>query len=119
MTEKWKYKGPLFDAHTHIGTPENVDRMVKIEEEFGVKAQIGIVHAEDKLQAIRTKHPSRFVFAKYLSLTNIAHFEVDKVVDEIHRIKQEGYIFISFLFITFSLVPLQTCKEKGSKDSRV
>jgi hypothetical protein len=98
LTEDWKYKGPIFDAHTHIGTPENVDRMVKMEEDFGVHAQIGIVHAEDKLQTIRTGHPARFVFAKYLSLTNIAHFEVDRVVDEVQRIKPNGYSLAKMWF---------------------
>lgn len=98
MTKDWKYKGPIFDAHTHIGTPENVDRMVRIEEEFGVKVQIGIVHAEDKLKTIESNHPDRFVFAKYLSLTNIAHFEVDKVVNEIQRIKEEGFSLAKMWF---------------------
>jgi predicted TIM-barrel fold metal-dependent hydrolase len=65
--------------------------MVRIGEGFGIKAQIGIVHAEDKLQTIQDKYPSRFVFAKYLSLTNIAHFEIEKVVDEVHGIKEKGY----------------------------
>jgi hypothetical protein len=98
VTEDWKYKGPIFDAHTHIGTPANVDRMVKMEEDFGVRAQIGIVHAEENLQTIRDRHPTRFVFAKYLSLTNIAHFEVDRVVDEIQGIKPNGYSLAKMWF---------------------
>jgi predicted TIM-barrel fold metal-dependent hydrolase len=98
LTEDWKYKGPIFDAHTHIGTPENVNRMVEIEEKFGVNAQIGIMHVEDKLQTIRTRHPGRFIFARYLSLTNIAHLKVDRVVDEIQRIKQEGYSLAKLWF---------------------
>ena len=98
MTEDWRYKGPIFDAHTHIGTSENVDRMVKVEEDFGVNAQIGIVHAEEELQTIRTKHSARFVFAKYLSLTNIAHFEVNQVLDEIQSIKPNGYSLAKMWF---------------------
>ncbi|MHA2064219.1 MAG: amidohydrolase family protein [Candidatus Thorarchaeota archaeon] len=91
MTEEWKYKGPIFDAHTHIGHSEDLSQMVKIEEEFGVAAQIAIVHGEGGLRKIRKRFPNRFVFAKYLSLNDVAHFEVDKVVAVIQKIKQEGY----------------------------
>ncbi|MFX0107499.1 MAG: amidohydrolase family protein [Candidatus Hodarchaeota archaeon] len=98
MTRKWKYNGPIFDAHTHIGNIDNIYKMLKIEEEFGVVAQIGIVHSEDELQTIMTKHPGRFIFAKYLSLTDIAHYQVDKVVDEVRRIKQKGYSLAKMWF---------------------
>jgi len=33
VTDIWKYKGPIFDAHTHIGEPDTLDKMVNIEEE--------------------------------------------------------------------------------------
>jgi hypothetical protein len=91
LTEEWKYRGPIFDAHTHIGHSEDLAQMVKIEEEFGVAAQIAIVHGEGGLKKIRKRFPNRFVFAKYLSLNDVAHFEVDKVIDVIKKIEQEGY----------------------------
>ncbi|MGD9381536.1 MAG: amidohydrolase family protein [Candidatus Thorarchaeota archaeon] len=65
--------------------------MVKIEEEFGVASQIAIVHGEGNIRRIRKQFPNRFVFAKYLSLNDVAHFEVDKVVAVIKRIEQDGY----------------------------
>ncbi len=91
MKEDWKYNGPIFDAHTHIGHTEDLYKMVQIEEEFRVASQVAIVHGEGNLTPIRKQFPKRFVFAKYLSLSDVAHFEVDKVIAVIERIKSEGY----------------------------
>jgi predicted TIM-barrel fold metal-dependent hydrolase len=91
LTEKWKYKGPIFDAHTHIGEIETTEKMLKIEDEFGVVAQIGIVHSKEGFEAAKKQYPERFVFAKYLSLRDIAHYNVDPVIEDISRTKDEGY----------------------------
>ena len=91
MTEQWKYNGPIFDAHTHIGELDTLDKMLEIEAEFGVIAQIGIVHSKEGFLAAKKEHPERFIFAKYLSLSDIAHYNVDPVIDEISRTKEEGY----------------------------
>ena len=91
LTEEWKYKGPIFDAHTHIGEPDTIDRMLQIEDEFGVVAQVGIVHSKEGFEYAKDKHPERFVFAKYLSLRDIAHYNVAPVIDDISRTKDEGY----------------------------
>ena len=91
MTQEWKYNGPIFDAHTHIGEVDTIERMLKIEQEFGVTAQIGIVHSEEGFQAAKEKFPDRFVFAKYLSLRDIAQYNIDPVIEDISRTKDEGY----------------------------
>ncbi|MHA2026801.1 MAG: amidohydrolase family protein [Candidatus Thorarchaeota archaeon] len=91
MKQEWKYNGPIFDAHTHIGEIDTVERMLKIEQEFGVTAQIGIVHSEEGFQATKEKYPKRFVFAKYLSLQDIAQYNVDPVIEDISKTKDEGY----------------------------
>jgi len=91
LKEPWKYNDPIFDAHTHIGEPDTLDKMLKIEDEFGIIAQIGIVHSKDGFQYAREKYPERFVFAKYLSLRDIAHYNVDPVIEDISRTKDEGY----------------------------
>jgi hypothetical protein len=91
LKTEWKYKGPIFDAHTHIGEPDKIDRMLKIEDEFGVAVQIGIVHTEEGFLHAKENHSDRFVFAKYLSLTDIAHYNVDSVIEDIARTKDEGY----------------------------
>ena len=91
LIEEWKYKGPIFDAHTHIGEPDTIEKMLKVEDEFGVTAQLGIVHSKEGFEVARNRYPDRFVFAKYLSLRDIAHYNVDPVIDDIMRTKDEGY----------------------------
>jgi hypothetical protein len=91
LTDEWKYKGPIFDAHTHIGEIDTTERMLKIEDEFGVTAQIGIVHSKEGFEAARERYPKRFVFAKYLSLRDIAHYNTEPVIEEITTTKDEGY----------------------------
>jgi len=91
LTDKWKYNGPIFDAHTHIGTLEYITKLLSIEDDFGITAQIGIVHTEEGFKAAKEQYPDRFVFAKYLSLKDIAQYNVDPVIDEIIKLKDEGY----------------------------
>ena len=91
MTNTWKYTGPIFDAHTHIGTIDDISNMIAIEDDFGVSAQIGIVHNEEGFQAAKERYPHRFVFAKYLSLRDIAQYNVEPVLDEISSLQEQGY----------------------------
>ncbi len=65
--------------------------MIAIEDDFGVSAQIGIVHDEEGFQAARKRYPHRFVFAKYLSLRDIARYNVEPVLDEISHLQEQGY----------------------------
>jgi len=65
--------------------------MLQIEDEFGITAQIGIVHSKDGFQYARETYPERFVFAKYLSLRDIAHYNIEPVIDDIAKTKDEGY----------------------------
>jgi predicted TIM-barrel fold metal-dependent hydrolase len=65
--------------------------MLEIEDQFGVAVQIGIVHSKDGFEAAKKKYPERFVFAKYLSLRDIAHYNVEPVIEDISRTKEEGY----------------------------
>ncbi len=48
--------------------------------------------------AAKEKYPDRFVFAKYLSLNDIAHFEADKVVDEINNTREQGFSLTKLWF---------------------
>jgi predicted TIM-barrel fold metal-dependent hydrolase len=65
--------------------------MIDIIEDFEVSAQIGIVHNEEGFQAAKLRYPHRFVYAKYLSLSDIAHYNVDPVIDEISKLQEQGY----------------------------
>ena len=98
MKEDWKYKGPIFDAHTHIGEPDTLEKMLKIEDEFGVAIQIGIVHSKDGFEAAKEQYPERFVFAKYLSLSDIAQYNVEPVIEDIASTKDEGYSLVKTWF---------------------
>lgn len=91
MTSTWKYTGPIFDAHTHIGAIDDISKMIAIEDEFGVSAQIGIVHDGEGFQAARERYSQRFVFAKYLSLSDMATFNVEPVLDEISKLREQGF----------------------------
>ena len=91
MRTEWKYTGPIFDAHTHIRAIENIKEMIVIEEEFGVTKQIGIVHDEEGFQAAKKQYSDRFVFAKYLSLRDIALYNVEPVLAEIASLLDQGY----------------------------
>ena len=91
MRDTWKYTGPIFDAHTHIGTIDKTSMMIAIEEDYGVSKQIGIVHDEEGFQQAKEKYPGRFVYAKYLSISEIAQYNVDPILDEISKMLDQGF----------------------------
>ena len=91
MGREWRYKGPIFDAHTHIGTLEDNTRMLEMEKTYGVEKQVGIVHDADGFNATKEAYPDKFVFAKYLSLKDIAQYNVEPVLEQIESLKEEGY----------------------------
>ena len=86
MRGSWKYTGPIFDAHTHIGSIENTSKMIAIEDDMGVVRQVGIVHDEEGFQQALKQYTGRFVYAKYLSLRDIAQYNVEPVLDEISKL---------------------------------
>ena len=65
--------------------------MIAIEDDFGVSTQIGIVHNEEGFYAAKEQYPHRFIFAKYLSLKDIAQYNVQPVLDEISKLQDQGY----------------------------
>jgi predicted TIM-barrel fold metal-dependent hydrolase len=65
--------------------------MIAIEDEYGVSKQIGIVHNEEGFQAAKEQYPDRFIYAKYLSLRDIAQYNVQPVLEEISKLLDQGY----------------------------
>ena len=65
--------------------------MIAIEDDYGVSKQIGIVHDEDGFQQAKERYPDRFVYAKYLSLSDIARYNVEPVLEEISRLLDQGF----------------------------
>ena len=51
MSYAWKYSGPIFDAHTHIGGLDDLKKMLEIERQFGIEAQLSIVHDTKNMHA--------------------------------------------------------------------
>jgi hypothetical protein len=91
LSSECRYSGLIFDAHTHITTIDKIDEMLAIEDEYGIAKQIGIVHDEAGFKAAKEKYPDRFVFAKYLSLKDIAQYNVGPVLDQIASLLDEGF----------------------------
>jgi len=91
LRDAWKYTGPIFDAHTHIRSIEDTSKMISIEDDYGVSKQIGIVHDEDGFQQAKERYPGRFVYAKYLSLSDISQYNVEPVLNEISKLLDQGF----------------------------
>ena len=91
LRDAWKYTGLIFDAHTHIGSIENTSKMIAIEDNYGVSKQIGIVHDEEGFRKAKEQYPDRFVYAKYLSLSDIAQYNVEPVLYEISKLMDQGF----------------------------
>jgi hypothetical protein len=91
LRDEWKYSGPIFDAHTHITSIDKIEEMLAIEDEYGIARQIGIVHDEAGFKAAKERYSDRFVFAKYLSLKDIAQYNVGPVLEQISSLLDEGF----------------------------
>jgi len=65
--------------------------MIFIENDFGVSKQIGIVHSDEGFQAAKEQYPDRFVFAKYLSISDMAKYNVEPVLEEISSLRDQGF----------------------------
>lgn len=91
MRDDWSYRGPIFDAHTHVSSIDKIDEMIAIEDEYGIKRQMGIVHDDAGFRAAKEKYPDRFVFARYLSIRDFAQYNVEPVLDQIASLRDEGF----------------------------
>ncbi len=88
---KWKYNGPIFDAHTHVWNRSNFVQVVEEQIELGVERLLVIAHLKEVRDYAAQQFPDRFVFAKYLSTQNIVSYNVESVVREIKVMRSEGY----------------------------
>lgn len=97
MTGSWKYSGPIFDAHTHIGH-EGLAKMLAIEDEFDICKQIGIVHTPKVLDYARSKYADRIIFAKYLPTSETTRYNVQLLLEEVSTLYDEGYSLLKMWF---------------------
>jgi len=86
----WKYSGPIFDAHTHIWNTSFLDKTLEELNHLGIKAQLVIAHLKET-RDIANQLPGQFVFAKYLSTRDIVAFRINSVVQEIKKMRDEGF----------------------------
>jgi len=87
----WKYKGPIFDAHTHIWNTTNLAQTVQEQFELGVKSQVIIAHQSEIRAFAEAQFPGRFVFAKYLSTQHVISSQIEMVLAEIDKMRENGY----------------------------
>ncbi len=87
---EWKYSGPIFDAHTHIWNTSFLNQTLEELNQLGIKAQLVIAHLKET-RDIADQLPGQFVFAKYLSTRNIVSFRINGVVQEIKKMRDEGF----------------------------
>jgi len=91
LTPRLWYSKPIFDAHTHGIDTEALDILVNIEDEFGIDRAILICHSLDIMKYAEQRYPGRFIYAKYFSGAFRFSNGVDKLIKEVHTLKEEGY----------------------------
>lgn len=91
LNDSFTYKGPLFDAHTHVVDTEALELMVNVQSEFGVEKALLICHSLEAKMAAEERYPGRFIFAKYFS--GAARFVdgIKPILDSISTMRDEGY----------------------------
>lgn len=90
MEYDWKFKGPIFDAHTH-SWDGYMEEMVAVEEALSVSGQLIIIHQKDIRDVVTERFPGRFVFAKYLSMRSLFAYRIKEVVQEIGEMEADGF----------------------------
>ncbi len=90
----WKYKGPIFDTHTHVfGSPSRTKlaQMIKDEQAFGIQNQVLIAFSKKDRDAAEKQFPGKFVFAKYLSIRDVLAYRMPTILRAIRQMHNEGY----------------------------
>ncbi len=94
-----KYKGPKFDAHTHLHVSEDSDisKVLKIAEEYNIKKILGIV--DDDVRAIIQKsYPDMFVLARFLRSQKLFKGGSSALASMVDEIYSQGYSMVKFWF---------------------
>ncbi|MFW9851559.1 MAG: amidohydrolase family protein [Candidatus Thorarchaeota archaeon] len=86
-----KYSGPVFDAHTHLGSVKDVRTMVKYEKEFNVKKIFGIVRDYESRKKLEKAFPDLFVYAIFLSIRPALQGDIKNAVDFLENAYNQGF----------------------------
>ena len=103
------YKGPIFDAHSHVVDEQALDLYVDISESFGVEKSLLIMHGPSP-EVYEKLYPSRFVYAKYFYGWSLFSCDIHEVLPEIESLKDEGY---SVAKTHFAPIWIDRMKESG------
>ncbi len=87
----WKYKGPIFDAHTHVWNPTYLAQTVNEQIQLGIESQLVIAHHLELRVIVEAQFPGKFIFAKYLSTQDIIGSQIERVLAEINMMRENGF----------------------------
>jgi hypothetical protein len=91
QNHSFNYKGPIFDAHTHVWETTNLSKTLEEQQQLGVKSQLVIAHLAAVRDFTEQHYPGKFVFAKYLSTQHIIGSEIEIVLSEIDQMHKNGF----------------------------
>ncbi len=86
-----KYTGPVFDAHTHLGSVEDVKTMVEYSEKFNVKKIYGIVRDYESRIKLEEAFPDLFVYSIFLSIQDAIKGDIDISLNLLDKAYEQGF----------------------------
>lgn len=94
------YKGPIFDAHTHVIDSDALKMLVKVEGEFGISRAMTIVHGKS-VNEYEEAFPGRFIFAKYFSGWTLFTDGPQQAIEDAKTLRSHGYGMAKMHFAPF------------------
>jgi hypothetical protein len=105
----FSYKGPIFDAHSHVVDEQALDLFVEIGKSYGVEKTLLIMHGPTP-DVYKDLYPGRFIFAKYFYGWTLFACDINEMLPEIQSLKDEGY---SVAKLHFSPIWVDRMKDTG------
>ncbi|MFX0092228.1 MAG: amidohydrolase family protein [Candidatus Hodarchaeota archaeon] len=96
-TLSFKYDGPKFDTHVHIGEFKDIEQFLKFTSKFNRAKSLGIIW-EDKKDEISQRFPDQFTFARFFSPRGILNGDDKQAIKDLDEIYSNGYSIIKFWF---------------------
>jgi hypothetical protein len=96
-TLPYKYSGPKFDAHTHIGRLQDSITHQEIADKYNIRKAVGILW-EDQKKEYEAALPGHFVFARFLPSQGLLAGEINKVVEAVREFASQGYPIMKFWY---------------------
>ena len=94
------YKGPIFDAHTHVIDIDALKLLVQVEDEFGIDKAMTIVHG-DSIREYEEAFPGRFIYARYFSGWTLFTEGPKQAIEDVRTLRERGYGMAKMHFAPF------------------